>query len=44
MSAFAVSLLVLAGCGVLIVGAALLRMYGAERRRRPSSDELVDRR
>ncbi len=33
MSAFAVSLLALACCGVIIVGGALLGMYGAERRR-----------
>jgi hypothetical protein len=33
VSGFAVSLVVLACCGVLIVAIALLRMYGAERRR-----------
>jgi hypothetical protein len=33
VSAFVVSLVVLACCGLFIVGAALLRMYGAERRR-----------
>ncbi len=33
MSAIAVSVLVLAGCGVIIVGGALLGIYVAERRR-----------
>jgi hypothetical protein len=34
VSAFVVSVLVLAAFGVLIVGAALFRIYGAERLRR----------